>query len=77
MRSRASLHLHSSLHKVILPHTPTCSRSLREVFVDSHNPTIRNSAYMMFGDVLKETGRSDEAIELLRRGLNENIKAAE
>jgi tetratricopeptide (TPR) repeat protein len=50
---------------------------LREVLAESHNPTIRNSAYMMLGDVLKETGRSDEAIEMLRRGLSENIKAAE
>ena len=50
---------------------------LRQVLADSHNQTIRNSAYMMLGDVLKESGRSDEAIELLRRGLTENIKAAE
>jgi len=49
---------------------------LREVLRDSHNPTIRNSAYMMLGDVLKESGRTDDAIEILRRGLSENIEAA-
>lgn len=50
---------------------------LREVLANSHNTTIRNSAYMMLGEVLKDTGRSDEAIEVLRRGLSENIEAAE
>jgi len=49
---------------------------LQDVLEDSNNPTIRNAAYIMLGDTLKETGRADEALEYLRRGLDENIKAA-
>jgi tetratricopeptide (TPR) repeat protein len=49
---------------------------LKQVLADSDNTTIRNAAYMLLGDTLKETGRADEAIELLRQGLNENIAAA-
>ena len=49
---------------------------LREVLDTSRNPTIRNAAYMLLGDTLKETGRSDEALEVLQQGLRENIKAA-
>jgi len=48
----------------------------REVLKESRNPTIRNAAYMLLGDTLKETGQADEAIKLLRQGLAENIKAA-
>ena len=50
---------------------------LKQVLADSNNTTIRNAAYMLLGDTLKETGRADEAIELLRQGLNENIEAAQ
>ena len=50
---------------------------LQDVLEDSNNPTIRNAAFMMLGDTLKETGRADEALEFLRRGLDENIRAAE
>lgn len=50
---------------------------LQEVLKESRNPTIRNAAYMMLGDTLKETGRADEALEFLRQGLNENIKASQ
>ena len=49
---------------------------LREVLETSRNQTIRNAAYMLLGDTLKETGRSDEALEVLQAGLRENIKAA-
>ena len=49
---------------------------LKQVLADSDNTAIRNAAYMLLGDTLKETGRADEAIELLRQGLNENIAAA-
>ena len=49
---------------------------LKKVLEDSNNSTIRNAAYMMIGDTLKETGRADEALEYLKRGLDENIKAA-
>lgn len=50
---------------------------LQEVLDESNNPTIRNAAYMLIGDTLKETGRSSEALEFLRRGLEENIRAAD
>jgi len=50
---------------------------LKKVLADSNNQAIRNAAYMMLGDTLKETGRADEALELLRKGLDENIKAAQ
>ena len=50
---------------------------LRDVLEQSDNATIRNAAYMLLGDTLKETGRADEALELLRQGLNENIEAAQ
>lgn len=50
---------------------------LRDVLERSDNATIRNAAYLLLGDTLKETGRADEALELLRQGLNENIQAAQ
>ncbi|MGI9232363.1 MAG: hypothetical protein ACR2RD_01920 [Woeseiaceae bacterium] len=50
---------------------------LKKVLADSNNQAIRNAAYMMLGDTLKETGRADEALELLRKGLDENIRAAQ
>lgn len=50
---------------------------LRDVLAQSSNQTIRNAAYMLLGDTLKESGRTDEALELLRQGLEENIKAAQ
>ena len=50
---------------------------LKQVLEDSDNITIRNAAYMLLGDTLKETGRADEALQLLRQGLDENIKAAQ
>lgn len=48
----------------------------REVLKNTDNPAIRNAAYMLIGDALKETGRADQAIKLLKDGLNENIKIA-
>jgi hypothetical protein len=50
---------------------------LRRVLENSRNQAIRNAAYVLMSDTLKETGRSAEAIELLRQGLAENLKAAE
>lgn len=50
---------------------------LKQVLEDSDNTTIRNAAYMLLGDTLKDTGRADEALVLLRQGLEENIKAAQ
>lgn len=50
---------------------------LQGVLQDSRNPTIRNAAYMMMGDTLKDAGRTDEALDLLQQGLRENINAAD
>ena len=50
---------------------------LREVLDKSSSPAIRNAAFMLLGDTLKDAGRTDEALEYLRRGLAENIQAAE
>jgi hypothetical protein len=46
------------------------------VLKDSRSTAIRNAAYVKLGDILKETGRTDEAIALLREGLSENINAS-
>ena len=50
---------------------------LKRVLEDSNNQAIRNAAYLMIGDTLKESGRASEALEYLQRGLDENIKAAD
>ena len=50
---------------------------LKQVLEDSDNITIRNAAYMLLGDTLKDTGRADEALIYLQQGLEENIKAAQ
>ena len=50
---------------------------LKDVLEQSDNPTIRNAAYLMLGDTLKESGRASEAIDVLREGLAENIKASQ
>lgn len=51
--------------------------ALKQVLENSRNPAIRNAAYFLLGDTLKESGRSAEAIELLRQGLAENVQAAQ
>lgn len=48
---------------------------LRSVLQDSKNSTIRNAAYMLLADNLKDTGRADEALTLLKQALSENIAA--
>ena len=48
---------------------------LKQVLENSDNAAIRNAAYIMLGDTLKETGRASEALEYLQKGLEENIKA--
>ncbi|MDJ0939092.1 MAG: hypothetical protein QNJ00_04970 [Woeseiaceae bacterium] len=49
---------------------------LKQVLENSDNQAIRNAAYIMLGDTLKETGRANEALEYLQKGLEENIKAS-
>ena len=46
---------------------------LRGVLEKSENPTIRNAAYMMLADALKDTGQADAALEALKAGLEENL----
>ncbi len=48
----------------------------RQVLKDTNNPTIRNAAYMLLGDGLKEAGRADEAVKILQEGLKENLSNA-
>ena len=49
----------------------------RRVIEESDNPTIRNAAFLMLGDSLKETGRHEEAIKVLEQALAENVRAAD
>ncbi len=50
---------------------------MRRVLNDSSSPTIRSATYLMLGDVLKEAGQRDEALEVLNRGLNEALDNAD
>ncbi len=50
---------------------------LKGVLEDSNNQAIRNAAYLLISDTLKESGRASEALEYLQRGLAENIRAAD
>ncbi len=50
---------------------------LRKVLEDSDNPTIRAATYMMLGDLLKETGRTSQAIEVLEEGVAESLRNAQ
>ena len=59
----------SGQHEKIVP-------TFEEILKDTNNLTIRNGAYLMLGDALKESGQHSKAIELLKQGLQENIKKA-
>ncbi len=48
-----------------------------KVLQDSKNQAIRNAAYLLLGELHKESGNTDDALELLRQGLDENIKASQ
>ena len=49
---------------------------MRQVLEDTENPTIRAATYLMLGDLLKETGQRDEAVDVLRQGLDESLREA-
>ncbi|MEL7535874.1 MAG: tetratricopeptide repeat protein [Pseudomonadota bacterium] len=49
----------------------------RRVIEESDNQTIRNAAFLLLGDSLKETGRHEEAIDVLQQALAENVRAAD
>ena len=42
----------------------------------SQNNAIRNATYTMLADTLKDAGNFDEAVKVLRSGLDENIASA-
>ena len=48
----------------------------KSVLENSKNRTIRNSAYTMLADLLKDTGQPDEAIKVLKKGIQENLEAS-
>lgn len=50
--------------------------TFEEILQSTDNPTIRNAAYFMLSDALKESGQHNEAINLLKEGLKENINKA-
>jgi len=52
------------------------AKIFRQVLETSDNPTLRNAATLMLGDILKDSGQKDEAIAILKNGLVENIKRA-
>ncbi len=47
---------------------------LEDVLQQTDNPTIRNVVYMKLTEAYKNSGRTDEAITVLRKALNENLK---
>lgn len=49
----------------------------RAVLEKETNPTIRTASHIMLGNVLKESGKRDEAIQVFREGLEESLKAAQ
>lgn len=50
---------------------------MRDVLERSSSPTIRSATYLMLGDVLKEAGQRDEAIKVLKLGLDEAVMNAD
>ena len=49
----------------------------RDVLKNSRNPAIRSAAYVLLSETLKETGRGEEATNVLIEGLNESIALAQ
>ncbi len=49
----------------------------RQVLDETQNPAIRNAAYILLGEALKETGRADEAVDTLQQALRENLRNAQ
>ncbi len=47
---------------------------LREVVNGTKSPVVRNAASMMLADALNETGRASEAVEVLQKALQTNLK---
>lgn len=49
---------------------------LRKVMTESNNATIRAAASLMLGELLKETGRTRDAVEVLSQGLEDSLRRA-
>lgn len=47
---------------------------LTDVVERSKSPTVRNAAAIMLADVLNETGRATQAVEVLKKALDSNLK---
>ena len=47
---------------------------LTDVVETTGNDTVRNAASVMLADALNETGRATQAVEVLKRALERNIK---
>lgn len=47
---------------------------LRDVVNTTKSPVVRNAASMMLADALNETGRASEAVEVLQKALQINLR---
>ncbi len=47
---------------------------LTDVVEHSESPTVRNAAAIMLAEALKETGRSSQAVEVLKKALDNNLR---
>ncbi len=47
---------------------------LTDVVERSKSPTVRNAAAIMLADALNETGRATQAVEVLKKALDNNLK---
>ena len=52
-------------------------RLYRDVLARSGDPTIRNATRNLLAQVLQDQGRRDEAVQVLREGLEENLERLE
>lgn len=69
------------MHKIKEVHEERGEKSravevFRDVIKNTSNPAVRAAAYVMLGDLLKETGRADEALEALQAALDESLRHA-
>ena len=46
----------------------------RSILDGTDNQTIRNAAYMRLGDLLKNSGQADKAVQAYEKALRENIR---
>ena len=72
--------LHMQKIKEIMEERGQAARAadvFHEVLKTSENPTIRSAASVLLAETLKETGRSDEATQVLLQGLKESVANAQ